>query len=63
MCSGLMPLSAKIFDMPAPMYHPFNLFSFVHVAGPLHILLVGKEGRIWFNIICLNHYQFEKITW
>jgi hypothetical protein len=33
-----------------------------HVAGPLHILLAEKEGRIWFNIICLKLYQFEKIT-
>ena len=34
-----------------------------HVAGPLHILLVEKEGRIWFNVICLTLYQFESITW
>ena len=34
-----------------------------HVAGPLHILLAEKEGRIWFNIICLKFYQFERITW
>ena len=25
-----------------------------HVAGPLHILLAKKEGRIWFSVICLN---------
>ena len=30
-------------------------------AGPLHILLAEKEGRIWFNIICLKLYQFERI--
>ena len=34
-----------------------------HVAGPLHILLAGKEGRIWFNIIRLKLYQFERTTW
>ena len=34
-----------------------------HVAGPLHILLAEKEGRIWFNIICLKLYQFERTTW
>ena len=34
-----------------------------HVAGPLHILLAGKEGRIWFNMICLKLYQFERTTW
>ena len=34
-----------------------------HVAGPLHILLVKKEMRIWFNIICLKLYQFERTTW
>lgn len=28
-----------------------------HVEGPLHILLMKKEGRIWLNI---NH-QFERI--
>jgi hypothetical protein len=34
-----------------------------HVAGPLHILMVGKEGRIWFNIICFKLYQFESNNW
>ena len=34
-----------------------------HVAGPLHILLAGKEGRIWFNIKYLKLYQFKRITW
>ena len=34
-----------------------------HVVRLLHILLVEKEGRIWFNIICLQLYQFERITW
>ena len=34
-----------------------------HVAGPLHILLAKKEGRIWFNIICLKLYQYERTTW
>ena len=34
-----------------------------HVAGPLHILLAEKVGRIWFNLICLKFYQFKKITW
>ena len=34
-----------------------------HVAGPLHILLAEKEGWIWFNIIYLKLYQFERITW
>ena len=34
-----------------------------HVAGPLHILLVEKEGRSWFNITCLQVYQFKIITW
>jgi hypothetical protein len=33
-----------------------------HVVGPLHILLAEKEGKIWFNIICLKLYQFERIT-
>ena len=23
----------------------------------------GKEGRIWFNVICLKLYQFKRITW
>jgi hypothetical protein len=30
-----------------------------HVAGPIHILLAEREGRIWFNIICLKPYQFK----
>ena len=34
-----------------------------HVAGPLRILLAEKEGRIWFNVLCLKLYQFERITW
>ena len=34
-----------------------------HVAGPLHILFAEKEGRIWFNIVCLKLYEFEKISW
>ena len=34
-----------------------------HVAGPLHVLLPGKEGRIWFRIICLKRYQFKRMTW
>ena len=34
-----------------------------HIARPLHILLAEKEGRIWFDIICLKIYQFERITW
>ena len=34
-----------------------------HLAGPLHILLAEKEGRIWFKVICLKLYQFERITW
>ena len=34
-----------------------------HNAGPLHILLVEKEGTIWFKRICLKLYQFKKITW
>ena len=34
-----------------------------HVAGPLHILLAEKEGRIWFSIICVKIYQFKRITW
>ena len=34
-----------------------------HVAGPLHILLAEKEGRISFDIICFKLYQFERITW
>ena len=34
-----------------------------HVAWPLHILLAEKEGRIWFNVICLKLYQFKRITW
>ena len=34
-----------------------------HVAGPLHILVVGKEGTVWLNIVCLKLYQFERITW
>ena len=31
-----------------------------HVAGPSHILLAEKEGRVWFSIICLKLYQFER---
>ena len=34
-----------------------------HVAGPLHTLLAEKEGRIWFNIICLKLYQFKRSMW
>ena len=34
-----------------------------HVARLLHVLLVEKEGRVWFNIICFKLYQFERITW
>jgi hypothetical protein len=34
-----------------------------HVVGPLHILLAEKEGRIWFNIMCLKLYPFGRITW
>ena len=34
-----------------------------HVAGSLHILLAGKEGRIWFSIIWFEFYQFERIIW
>ena len=34
-----------------------------HVAGPSHNLLAEKEGRIWFYIICLTLYQFERTTW
>ena len=34
-----------------------------HVAGPLHTLLVEKEGRILINIICLKIYQFKRIIW
>jgi hypothetical protein len=30
-----------------------------HIVGPLHFFVGGKEGRIWFNIICLKLYQFE----
>ena len=33
-----------------------------HVPGPLHIFIGGKEGRISFNITCLKHDQFKKIT-
>ena len=33
------------------------------VAGPLHILLAYKKGRIWVNILCLKLYQFERTTW
>ena len=29
----------------------------------MHILLAKKEERIWFNIICLKIYPFERITW
>ena len=29
----------------------------------LHILLVEKEGRVWFTIICLKLIQFEVFTW
>ena len=25
--------------------------------------LAEKEGMIWFNIICLKLYQFERIIW
>ena len=34
-----------------------------HVAGPLHSLLAKKDGRVWFNIVCLKLYQFKRITW
>ena len=34
----------------------------IHVAGPLHILLVEMRGGFSFNIICLKLYQFERIT-
>ena len=34
-----------------------------HVTESLHILLAEKEVRIWFNIICLKIYQFERTTW
>ena len=34
-----------------------------HVEGPSHVLLGETEGRNWFEIICLKHYQFERITW
>ena len=27
------------------------------------ILLVEKEGRIWFHIVCLKLYQCERTTW
>ena len=34
-----------------------------HGAGPLHILLAVKEGRIWFHvIISLQLYQFKRMT-
>ena len=31
--------------------------------GTIAYLLVKKEGTIWFTIICLKLYQFERITW
>ena len=31
--------------------------------GIIAYLLAGKEGKIWFNTICLKLYQFERITW
>jgi hypothetical protein len=34
-----------------------------HVAGPLHIWLEEKEGRVWFNKIFLKLYSFKRITW
>jgi hypothetical protein len=34
-----------------------------HVAGPLQMLLAEKEGRIWFDIICLKLYKYERTTW
>ena len=34
-----------------------------YVAGPSHNLLAEKKGRIWFYIICLTLYQFERTTW
>ena len=34
-----------------------------HAAGPLHILLKEKEGRIWFNILYLKLYQLKRFTW
>ena len=34
-----------------------------HVAESLHIFLVEKEGRIWFDLICLKLYKFERTTW
>jgi hypothetical protein len=32
-----------------------------NVAGLLHILLVEKKQRIWFNTICLKFYPFKRI--
>jgi hypothetical protein len=32
-----------------------------HVAGPLHIMLAGKEGRIWFNTICLKSINLREL--
>ena len=34
-----------------------------HVMGPLNILLAEKEGRFWFDMICLKLYQFKRIIW
>ena len=31
--------------------------------GPLHNLLVEKEGKILFHIKCLKLYQFKRVTW
>ena len=34
-----------------------------YIAGPSHIFLAGKDGRIWFDTICLKLYQIERIGW
>jgi hypothetical protein len=31
--------------------------------GTIAYFVGGEKGRIWFDIICLKLYQFERITW
>ena len=31
--------------------------------GTIAYIVGGKEGRIWFRIICLEIYQFDRTTW
>ena len=52
-----------LYSLQPPSETKLLLLLLDRVAGTLHILLAEKEGRIWFIIICLKLYQFERITW